>query len=510
MLTLSEVRKVITAGPNDEAEVLAAPTVTSERLARAMAALANAHGGVIVIVLDAGSLQSVADLRDCAAQAMLMTEPHLTLPLPYLVQRDAPKEGEHGRGAEGEKGSKGDSHPLTPSPTLPDSPPPALVIEIAPNLPHAYHLDGRYYIRQSARNELASARALRTLLMEREDGGWEDLSPPGCSMDDLDWKQVDAYAARLLTPHVPSLEDVLLHRGCICRRGKGLRPTHAGLLLFGRDPQAWVRGAEVLAVRYAGTEAGEVFTRQTIGGRLPEQIRAAELFLADTLGRRVRVNGWQREEELAYPPGTLREVIVNAVAHRDYRLSGSQVLLQVYSDRVEVYSPGLLPGPMAVRNLLHERYSRNEALMQVLADMGFVERLGQGIDRMMAAARDWRLPAPEFRETETGVLVTLYGRGEGVVPAGVGPMGTMPIGATPIGAVQAGAEHRPLMAQNQRVERLMSFLRQSGQITNREYQELCPGVSSETLRRDFSELVDQGLILRVGDKRGTYYIARQR
>jgi ATP-dependent DNA helicase RecG len=105
------------------------------------------------------------------------------------------------------------------------------------------------------------------------------------------------------------------------------------------------------------------------------------------------------------------------------------------------------------------------------------------------------------------VLVTLYGRGEGVVPAGVGPMGTIPIGA-----VQGGAstEHRPLMAQNQRVERLMAFLRQSGQITNREYQELCPGVSSETLRRDFSELVDQGLILRVGDKRGTYYIARQR
>ena len=535
MLTLAELRKVIATGPNEGAEVLPAATVTSERLARALVALANAQGGVIAILLDTANLPAVAELRDCAAQAMLMTEPHLALALPYLLPRE---------GASEEPPAGPDTRPtLTPV----DASVAALVIDVPPRLPHAYSLDGRYYIRQGSRNELPSSRSLRALLLDREDGGWDETSPAGCSMDDLDWKLVNAYGAHLLTTSMPSLEDLLLHRGCVARRGKVLRPTCAGLLLCARDPQAWVRGAEIMAVRYAGDSAGEVFTRQTLGGRLPEQIRGAELFLADTLGRRVRVNGWQREEELAYPPGMLREAIVNAVVHRDYRLVGSQVLLQVFSNRVEVYSPGRFPGPVTARNMLLERYSRNEALMQVLADMGFVERLGQGVDRILASAREWNLPAPEFRETETGVLVTLYGRaGEGVIPTNAAPAnaaasyiaaGTMPMSVTSPGAapmnmlpanvsssaMQMGfgmlgvnpdlrppADHRPLMAQNQRIEKLMAFLRQSGQITNREYQELCPGVSSETLRRDFSELVDQGLILRVGDKRGTYYIARQR
>jgi ATP-dependent DNA helicase RecG len=65
------------------------------------------------------------------------------------------------------------------------------------------------------------------------------------------------------------------------------------------------------------------------------------------------------------------------------------------------------------------------------------------------------------------------------------------------------------MAQNQRIEKMMAFIKVRGQITSREYQELCPGITTESLRRDFTEMVEQGLILRVGDKRGTYYIAKK-
>jgi ATP-dependent DNA helicase RecG len=281
-----------------------------------------------------------------------------------------------------------------------------------------------------------------------------------------------------------TVEDLLLRRGCVTRQGRKLRPTYAGLLLFGRQPQRWVRGAEVLAARFSGTELDDAFTRQTISGALPEQIRKAEFFVAENTAVRSRLRAWQRSDEGAYPPGVLREAVVNAIAHRDYRLTGAQIHVLVFADRVEVKSPGRLPGHVTLKNLIRERYSRNEAIVQVLADMGFIERLGYGIDRMIRAMKERNQTAPAFAEGEATFEVTLYARASDGAPAPV---------ATP---------------QSGRLEKLLAFVRKSGRITNREYQDLCPDVSAESLRRDFVELVERGTLMRVGDKRGTYYMLK--
>ncbi len=141
---------------------------------------------------------------------------------------------------------------------------------------------------------------------------------------------------------------------------------------------------------------------------------------------------------------------------------------------------------MTLKNLLHERYSRNEAIVQVLADMGYIERLGYGIDRMVRPMKDRGQAPPKFEETDGGFVVTLYARNAGASPDPAAP----------------------LTAQQQRFDQMLAFLKTNGRITNRDYQELCPGVSPESLRRDFVDMVERGVILRVGDKRGTYYIMK--
>ena len=465
MLTIAELANILITGPGANAEILSSALATAERMAQSMVSFANGQGGYLIVRLDRASNGSermeVDEICDRAAQAMLASEPHMIVPLPYVLP--AP--------------------PATPV---------ALVIEIPSGLPHVYGLDGRYYLRDGTHNSSLPAKSLRNLLLTRSEGTWEAMQPAGSSLDDLDWSQaVVPYASHMGSEDLPAIHKLLVHRGCLVRRGKGFRPTYAGLLLFGIDSQSWVRGAEVLAVRYAGTTIGDVFTRQVIAGRLPDQIRQAEMFVADNLSRQARVKeGWQREEEIAYPPGMLREAVVNAIAHRDYRITGNQVLLLMFSDRIEVHSPGRLPGHVTLANFVHERYSRNEAIMQVLCDMGFVERLGHGIDRILTAAKEYELPAPDFKETDAGFVVSLYCRRATSGSAGA-------------------PEKRLLMAQNQRIEKMMAFIKVRGQITSREYQELCPGITTESLRRDFTEMVEQGLILRVGDKRGTYYIAKK-
>jgi len=87
----------------------------------------------------------------------------------------------------------------------------------------------------------------------------------------------------------------------------------------------------------------------------------------------------------------------------------------MFSDRIEVYSPGRLPGHVTLKNILEERFSRNEVIVQVLSDMGFIERLGYGIDRMVRLMGEEELPAPVFQETANGFKVTLYGHGDRLI-----------------------------------------------------------------------------------------------
>jgi ATP-dependent DNA helicase RecG len=450
MLTSADLKKLLSAGPSVRIEVFSPNAATPERMARSLVAMANARGGVLIVPMDAGAKAKVEpeEVRDRAMQALLMSEPRLIVPLPYLV---------------GERE--------------------ALVVEIPEGLPNVYNLDGRYLTRDDARNVVLNARTLRELMLTRGEGVWESASPGGSSREDLDWKRVEDYA-RQITFGDDSVEDLLVRRGCIIKRGRQIKPTYAGLLLFGRQPQRWVRGAEIIAARYKGMDMEDAFARQTIAGTLPNQIRRAELFIAEHTAQRSRIRAWQRSDEPPYPPGVLREAVVNAVAHRDYRLIGNQIHVLMFSNRVEVRSPGKLPGHVTLKNLLRERYSRNEAIVQVLADMGFIERLGYGIDRMIRAMRDAEQEPPKFEETDAGFSVTLFAKSAEITDTST------------------------QTAQSQRLDKMMSYLKKNGSITSREYQELCPDVNPETLRRDFVDMVERGVLMRIGDKRGTYYILK--
>ena len=166
----------------------------------------------------------------------------------------------------------------------------------------------------------------------------------------------------------------------------------------------------------------------------------------------------------------------------------------MFSDRLEVYSPGRLPGHVTLENLLDERYSRNEAIVAVLSDLGYIERLGYGIDRMIGAMAGLGLPAPEFVETAAGFQVTLRSAGANLV--------------SPQPPPQSAPLQAPHTFLNERQEMALAFLQQNGRITNSDYQQLVPDVSAETIRRDLSDLVEQNVLIRIGSKRATYYILK--
>jgi len=270
-----------------------------------------------------------------------------------------------------------------------------------------------------------------------------------------------------------------------------LIPTNAGLLLFARSVEERYPQAEVTLVHYRGRDMGDAFEREDVRDSLPEAARRAERWLMEHMRKGSRMIGLERQDWTQFPPGAVREALVNAIAHRDYSVRGEGVRIGLFADRLECYSPGRLPGHVTLENIVAERFSRNESLVQVLADMGLIERLGYGIDRMLRQMDAAGLPPPQFRETVAGFLVTLQGQPvEGLGPAGVDTREW----------VRQGLNERQVAA--------MVFLAEQRRITNRDLQELHPDVSAETIRRDLADLVERGMLLRVGEKRATYYIMK--
>ena len=439
--------------------------VPAARLAVILAGMANGQGGMVVLGIAPRSkeIHGISDLEaalDLVFQAALLSDPPLVIPMPKAV----PVEGVQ-----------------------------VLIISVPAGLPHVYNVDGRYWGREGTQTNPIPARKLREMLLERGVVQFETRQPHNANLDDLDLEQVQAYLQALNLPGNEPYEEVLTRRGCLQRSEGRLAPTYAALLLFGRHPQRWLPNSTLLAVRFPGISFSDEFIRQEITGTLPEQLRQAEGFLRSNLRSVIRLRGLAHEEIPEYPTEAVRELLVNAVAHRDYNIQGDNIHLHIFSDRLEVHSPGGLPGPVTLENLLEARFSRNAVIAQVLSDLGFVERLGYGLDRVVAVLRENGMRPPRFEETAGTFRVTLFND----------------LGFDVQGKPAFDFSLYQAMDLNSRQKLVLQHLARQRRITSRDFQELCPDVHPETLRRDLVDLVSKGITIKVGDKKATYYILKR-
>jgi ATP-dependent DNA helicase RecG len=351
--------------------------------------------------------------------------------------------------------------------------------------------DGRVLIRHGAENRPLGGDAIRQLAATKSSGDFEAEPVGGATRSDLDDDIIEEYlekrSERGRRPVSGKVDDHLISIGALAPDGT---PTVSGLLLFGKQPQEFLSQSGIVFVRFMGTEprgkdglAG-YGRRAELGGALARLLEAAWNIVWEEMRVGAVVVGLQREEQPEYPGFAVREALVNAIAHRDYRLSGRRVEIRMFEDRLEVISPGGLPGYMTVDNIVEEHFSRNPRVVAGLFQWGYIEELGLGIDRMIEEMLQRGHPAPEFKATPYSFSVTL----------------------------RNVRERRPSQPweqnMNERQMRALAHVREFGRITNRDYRTVCPNVSPETLRLDLADLVDKGLLLKVGDKRGTYYILK--
>ncbi|MCB1742227.1 MAG: putative DNA binding domain-containing protein [Gammaproteobacteria bacterium] len=247
----------------------------------------------------------------------------------------------------------------------------------------------------------------------------EERIIPGTGSDDVEASVFRRFMERkgvnIAADSILPFETDLLNREVLDRDLDGsLRLTLYGLMCFGKDPQghAPTKSLWVDLVAYAGCNRGDsVLLSGEAKGRLNEQVERAEAWLR-TLGRQERYLGMRRADEWLVPLRAFRECIVNAVAHRDYTILGSKVLVEVFDDRVVVTSPGALPNHKRPESVLAggAPRSRNEAMANFLLDLGFMEQRGSGYPRIIRemSAFNGTLPLLENEKDERWVRVTLW------------------------------------------------------------------------------------------------------
>jgi ATP-dependent DNA helicase RecG len=321
------------------------------------------------------------------------------------------------------------------------------------------------------------------------------------TMADLDGRKLEDFLdglrrARTQAAYLDQpLETVLTQRRIVREVDGVLRPTLAGLLMFGKDPQGFEPQMVITYLQYFGTDEMEMTPRgerfldnRKFEGTIPEIVNNAVNYILANIRKSSLIERVWRRDIPEYPEAAVREAVVNAVAHRDYShfVRGSYIQIRLFADRLEVQSPGGLYGNVTEERLEVEQSTRNRLLMRLMEDVQLVENRGSGIRGMLNVMRQANLEPPRFEDKRTSFWVTF--RNHTLMnPQAIAWLNQF--------AAQPINDHQRLA---------LVYLRHNDQIANRDYQRL-NHVDSVTANRELRGLVQAELIEQHSTRRWAYY-----
>jgi ATP-dependent DNA helicase RecG len=258
----------------------------------------------------------------------------------------------------------------------------------SPNAPH--RCTQGYFLRVGSESIKMSTEQLTDYLNEHGKLGFDERIRA-----DYQWSQiynsktVSTYKS-YLSPQAQQLSDDSILSNL--RMIKDTHATNAGILFFSNNATDQLLQFKVRCVAYNGTDTGSpIIDHKDFGENILEVIEASVQFIKRHLNTSLKVVGMKSVQTLEIPEEALREVIVNAVVHRDYNIKGANIKVEVFSDRLEVSSPGGLPSGMALEDLGKKSLARNPIIADVLSRTPYMEKLGTGINRIADALTDAKL-----------------------------------------------------------------------------------------------------------------------
>ncbi len=274
-------------------------------------------------------------------------------------------------------------------------------------------------------------------------------------------------------------EEVLMRLKLV----RDMELTNAAILLFGKNPQEFLDQSEAKCTRFKGKDVtGEMIDLKPASGNIIDQVKEIEKFIFNHISLRAWIEPGkiERQEKWEYPPKAIRETLVNAIAHRDYK-SSSKVQVRIFDDRIEFWNPGRLPDGWTVETLKrkHESKPWNPLIAKTFFWMKYIEEVGTGTNKIIQWCKEFGLPEPDFEFTGTCLVVTLR-------------------------KSKITKEYLKELELNERQIKAIEYIKQYGSITRKTYCEICE-VEKTLAHQELSDMVDKRIIAMVGKGRSVHY-----
>jgi ATP-dependent DNA helicase RecG len=279
-----------------------------------------------------------------------------------------------------------------------------IVIEVQPHDLPPVRYKGRTYVRVGPRRDVAS-EAEERVLIERRTAHFRTFDSTPCPEGDLDRLDIETFRQtyrpqaiaaeviaenhRNITEQLAALRFYHLKRGC---------PTNAGMLVFAFDPLDLFPGAKLQYVQFDGTGLGDnVVAEKQFTGNLITVLSELDSFLKGRFTQRpVQTSDLREQAVFDYPTDAVRELLMNAILHRDYQ-STSPTRFYQFSDRIEIQNPGGLYADASPENFPNVNAYRNPIIAEAMHVLGYVNRFGRGIARSRRSLADNGSPEPQFQ-----------------------------------------------------------------------------------------------------------------
>lgn len=329
--------------------------VRTESVAREIVALANTKGGTILIgVTDDGSVEGVVDVRKWEERVANIARNSVipSIELGFFAARIQQND--------------------------------VVGVSVPKGLDKPYQTtDGKYYLRVGTTNRIATQSELLRLFQA---GGvfHYDLTPvPGTDIKDLNFAKLDNYFASYNFSFSREQEEkkkrLLQNTDVLTSNGEA---TLAGLLLFGSNPSRYLPQNGISFAYFRGKTLGEeLIDKQKVDGNLDYQVDTGVAILKNHLVTPSTIAGSKRvNTRYTYPDKVFREVLTNAVVHRNYAIVGSRIRLFLFEDRLEVISPGRLPNTVTIEKLpFGVSFATNPVIVKFMENLNYIDQLGRGL-----------------------------------------------------------------------------------------------------------------------------------
>jgi ATP-dependent DNA helicase RecG len=328
-------------------------------------------------------------------------------------------------------------------------------------------LRGRYYYRSGSTKQELIGAALTDYLLRKSGKTWDEVTEPTATINDIDDSSLKSYvAAALHSGRISDVEglnttDILAKLRLTDDNGNFKR---AAIVLFGKNPAKFYNNCVVKIGRF-GKDSSELRFQEVVEGNIIQMLKEVpEQLNRKFFIRKISFEGMQRIERGEYPVAALREMLLNALVHRNY-LGSSVVQMRMFDHYINIWNEGELPPGISTDTLKRQHPSRPRNLL--IADVcfkgGYIDAWGSGTLKIIDTCRQAGLPDPEIIEQDGGILVTLFKN-------------------------KYSADQLRKLGLNERQVKAVIYVVENGKITNSDYQEINK-ISKRTATNDLTSLV---------------------